>query len=103
MQKTIDETARRREKQVAHNTLHNITPRTIIKSKEQVFAQTSVLDIKGYDPKNPHALGAEESPVTLAAEEQEQYVTIPQIEKGIAAIRKEMERAARDLYFMEAA
>lgn len=103
MQKTIDETNRRREKQIAYNIEHNITPRTISKSKEQVFAQTSVLDIKGYDPKNPHALGAEEPPVTLAAEEQEEYVTIPQLEKGIAKIRKEMERAARDLDFMEAA
>ncbi len=103
MQRTIDETSRRREKQVAYNTLHNITPRTIVKSKEQVFAQTSVLDIKGYDPKNPHALGAEESPVTLAAEEEAEYVTIPQLEKGIAKIKKEMEKAARDLDFMEAA
>ncbi len=103
MQRTIDETNRRREKQIAYNIEHNITPKTVIKSKEQVFAQTSVLDIKGYDPKNPHALGAEEAPVTLAAEEQAEYVTIPQLEKGIAKIRKEMEKAARDLDFMEAA
>ncbi|MBL7696727.1 MAG: excinuclease ABC subunit UvrB [Chitinophagaceae bacterium] len=103
MQKTIDETSRRREKQVAHNTEHNIVPKTVTKSKEQVFAQTSVLDIKGYDPRNPHALGPEEPPVTLAAEEQVEYVTIPQIEKGIAKVRKEMEKAARDLDFMEAA
>ena len=103
MQRTIDETSRRREKQVAYNLEHNITPRTVIKSKEQVFAQTSVLDIKGYDPKNPYALGAEEPPVTLAAEEQIEYVTIPQLEKVIAKIKKEMEKAARDLDFMEAA
>ena len=103
MQRTIDETNRRREKQIAYNIEHNITPRTVKKSKEQVFAQTSVLDIKGFDPKNPHALGAEEAPVTLAAEEQVEYVTIPQMEKGIAKIRKEMEKAARDLDFMEAA
>ena len=103
MQRTIDETNRRREKQIAYNIEHNITPRTVKKSKEQVFAQTSVLDIKGFDPKNPHALGAEDAPVTLAAEEQVEYVTIPQMEKGIAKIRKEMEKAARDLDFMEAA
>jgi excinuclease ABC subunit B len=103
MQKTIDETSRRREKQIAYNIEHDITPKTITKSKEQVFAQTSVLDIKGYDPKNPHALGAEAPPVTLAAEEEAEYLTIPQLERGIARIKKEMEKAARDLDFMEAA
>ncbi len=103
MQKTIDETTRRREKQITFNQLHGITPRTIIKSKEQVFAQSSVLEIKGYDPKNPRALDAEAPPLTLVAEEQAEYVTIPQMEKGIAKIKKEMEKAARDLDFMEAA
>lgn len=104
MQRTIDETTRRREKQVAFNIEHNITPRTIIKSKEQVFAQTSVLDIKGYDPKNPYAIGADEELVIhAAAEEQAVYQTIPQLEKAIGKTKKEMEKAARDLDFMEAA
>lgn len=103
MQKTIDETNRRREKQVAYNKEHGITPRTIKKSKEQVFAQTSVLDIKGYDPRNPYAIGAGEELVTVVAEEQEVYKTIPQVEKAIAKTKKEMEKAARDLDFMEAA
>ena len=103
MQRTIDETSRRREKQVAYNITHNITPRTVIKSKEQVFAQTSVLDIKGYDPSNPYALQKEQQLVTLAAEEQVEYKTIPQIEKAIAATKKQMEKAARDLDFIEAA
>lgn len=103
MQKTIDETTRRREKQIAYNIEHNITPRTIKKSKEQIFGQTSVLDIKGYDPNNPYAVGGDEGLVSVAAEEQAEYKTIPQMEKAIGKMKKEMEKAARDLDFMEAA
>jgi excinuclease ABC subunit B len=103
MQKTIDETTRRRIKQMDYNQIHGITPRTIIKSKQQVFAQTSVLDIKGYDQNNPNAIGPDEELVNIAAEDQEVYQTIPQVEKAVVKTRKEMEKAARDLDFMEAA
>src|SRR6478735_339890 len=103
MQKTIDETSRRREKQVAYNIEHGITPTTIIKSKEQIFAQGSVLDVKGYDPSNPYAVGPDEEIITVAAEEQEEYLTIPKMEKKIAATKKSMEKAAKDMDFMEAA
>jgi excinuclease ABC subunit B len=100
MQRTIDETSRRREKQMAYNIEHGITPTTVKKSKEQIMAQTSVLDIKGYDPDSPYAL---EEIVTKAAEDGDEYTTIPQVEKAISKTKKEMEKAARDLDFMEAA
>jgi excinuclease ABC subunit B len=103
MQRTIDETTRRREKQQAYNRAHGITPRTVIKSVEQIRAQGSVLDIKGYDPSRPYALQQDEQLVTIAAEEQVSYSTIPQIEKAIAQTKKQMEKAARDMDFIEAA
>ncbi|HRG24953.1 MAG TPA: excinuclease ABC subunit UvrB, partial [Chitinophagaceae bacterium] len=103
MRKTIDETIRRREKQVSYNIEHGITPRTVIKSTKDVFAQTSVLDIKGYDPADPYAIAPDGELVTVAAEEQAEYKTIPQLEKALNKVKKEMEKAARDLDFMEAA
>jgi len=103
MQKTMDETERRRAKQVAYNMTHNITPTTVNKSKEEVFAQTAVLDIKGFDEKNTLVAVAEDQLSTKAAEDQNDYVTIPQMEKNIARLKKTMEKAAKDLDFMEAA
>jgi excinuclease ABC subunit B len=100
MQRTIDETNRRREKQVAYNITHNITPTSVRKSIEQVMAQTSVLDIKGYDPDSSYAV---DEVLTKAAEDEAEYSTIPQIEKVISKTKKEMEKAARDMDFIEAA
>ena len=103
MQRTIDETNRRREKQMAFNIEHNITPTTIIKSTEQIIAQGSVLDVKGYDPSNPYSIAPDEELIIVAAEDQTVYTTIPQLEKAIAKTKKEMNKAAKDLDFMEAA
>jgi excinuclease ABC subunit B len=99
MQKTIDETTRRREKQIAYNIKHNITPTTIKKSIAQIMSQTSVLDIKG-DERSPYSV---DDVVTIAAEDQGEYKTIPQIEKAIRQTKTQMEKAARDLDFMGAA
>ena len=105
MQKTMDETLRRREKQIAYNTLHGITPTTVKKSIEDVMKQTSVLDIKGFDETKPTAIPFEADimPGTVAADNGLEYKTIPQMEKEIAKVKKQMEKAARDMDFIEAA
>jgi excinuclease ABC subunit B len=103
MQKTMDETDRRRAKQIEYNLKHNITPTTITKSKEQVFAQSSVLDIKGYDENNLLAAYTQDHESSKVAEEQSDYITIPQLEKHVQKLKKTMEKAAKDLDFMEAA
>jgi excinuclease ABC subunit B len=100
MQKTIDETNRRREKQVAYNIEHNITPTTIFKSIEQIMGQTSVLDIKGA-ADSPYAI--DDSINMIAAEDQVEYKTIPQMQKAISQTKRMMEKAAKDMDFMEAA
>lgn len=101
MQRTIDETNRRREKQLKFNIEYHITPKTISKSKEQIFGQTSVLDIKSYDENSSYAIHDERG--LLVAEEEVVYETIPQIELGIKHTKKQMEKAAKDLDFLEAA
>ncbi|PZP51295.1 MAG: excinuclease ABC subunit B, partial [Pseudopedobacter saltans] len=66
MQKTIDETNRRRAIQIAFNEANHITPKTVSKSKEQVFAQTSVLDIKGFDERSVLAIKDDQDIVSQA-------------------------------------
>jgi excinuclease ABC subunit B len=104
MQRTIDETGRRRIKQMEFNQQHGITPRTVKKSIDQIMKQGAVLDIKGYDTKDPYAIQPDQDLVQYAAaEEQVVYKTIPQMEKAVGKVKKDMEKAARDLDFIEAA
>jgi len=101
MQKTISECNRRREKQVAYNTLHNITPTTVYKSKEQIMRQTSVLDVK---QKDLIEYDMSKDNINEAAEPiAENYFTLKQIEKAIESKKKEMQKAARDQDFLLAA
>jgi excinuclease ABC subunit B len=101
MQRTIDETMRRREKQISYNTQHHIVPKTVRKSIDHILKQTSVLDIKGYDGHS--ALAVVDDLVSMAAEPEHQYRTPAQLEKEIAATKKAMEKAAKSQDFMEAA
>jgi len=101
MQRTMDETNRRRDKQLAHNAAHGITPTTIKKSVQEIMLQGSVLDIKGYSDENKYAIHDELLPV--AAEEQTVYQSAAQLDKVIAQTKKAMDKAAKELDFMEAA
>ena len=101
MQRTIDETNRRRAKQIQYNTEHNITPTTIIKSIEQVMKQTAVLDIKGFSHDNINIRTTDG--LNMVAEPNSLYETIPQMEKAILQTKKQMEKMAKAMDFMEAA
>jgi excinuclease ABC subunit B len=101
MRRTIDETDRRREKQIKYNTEHGIVPQTIKKSIQEIMLQGSVLNIKGYDEGSPYAVT--EDSLLLAAEPDVTYRTIAQVEKEITQTKKAMDKAAKDLDFMDAA
>jgi len=98
MQRTIDETNRRRLKQIAYNTKHNITPKQIEKTQQAILGQTVVVDSK--IKSKPYS---ENNDVNVAADPVVKYMTIPQLQKTIENLRKQMEQAAKELNFMEAA
>lgn len=99
MQKAIDETERRREKQIKYNLDHNLAPRSIIKSKEAIMQQTRVAGKKPGTEKTY----VQPDEISLAAEEKLNYRNKNDLQKLIDHTRKQMETAARDLDFIEAA
>ncbi|HPW86175.1 MAG TPA: excinuclease ABC subunit UvrB, partial [Chitinophagales bacterium] len=103
MQKTIDETSRRREKQVAYNIQHNITPKTIFKSKEEILQRASILDIRKQEDKKAVTYKQEEAVMQTAAEEQAVLLSQSEIEKKIGQLKKAMQKASQQMDFMEAA
>ncbi len=99
MQKTIDETDRKREKQIAYNIKHNITPSSINKSTEAILGQTAVADSKNIIPV-PYI---ENEKINVAADHVIKYMTVNQLKQAIAKSKKEIEKAAKELNFIEAA
>jgi excinuclease ABC subunit B len=99
MQITIDETNRRRDKQIQYNLEHGITPRTVGKSRTEIIEQTSVVDFKGGVQK----AYVESDTVTLAADPIVQYMTKADMKKSIENTKKEMLAAAKDMDFLLAA
>ncbi|MBL7969449.1 MAG: excinuclease ABC subunit UvrB [Prolixibacteraceae bacterium] len=95
MQRTIDSTNYRREKQLKYNEENNITPTAIVKASREIVGYGSVgMKVKAYS--------GDES-TNLAADPVVQYMSAPALEKAIAKLKKEMEAAAKELDFYEAA
>ena len=91
MQKTMDETIYRREKQTRYNTENNLEPKALNKSLGSALSGNSV------------STGYFEKEALKAAEPESLYLSKPEIEKKIREFRKQMEKAAKELDFMQAA
>ncbi len=103
MRKTMDETDRRRKKQIQYNFEHNQSPRQITKSKDSmnsILAQT-----RGTSTYKTGRAYSEvpDSELSIAAEPVFAYMTADQLEKAIAKTKKQMESAAKEMDFIEAA
>ena len=101
MQAVLDETNRRREKQIAYNTVHGINPTTVYKSLEEILQSTSVADIQANKVKKRGEL--EQARIRRSAEPMMKYLTEDQRKDLIEQLYEEMKKAARDLDFERAA
>ncbi|UII23297.1 excinuclease ABC subunit UvrB [Fulvivirga ligni] len=99
MQTAIDETNRRRSIQMEYNEEHGITPTTILRSKDSILQQTNVADKKKSGKKY---YSGDEAP-SVAADPVVEYMGKDQLQKLINTTQKNMEKAAKELDFMEAA
>jgi excinuclease ABC subunit B len=99
MRKAMEETGRRRIKQIAYNVENNITPRQIIRSTSSILGQTAVAD----SSHRPGKAYIESDTVSLAADPVVKYMNPAQLEKAISQTKRSMEKAAKELDFIEAA
>jgi excinuclease ABC subunit B len=99
MQRMINETNRRREKQLNYNLANNITPTQIVKSMGEILGQTAVADTKGKTP----SVYIENETIDVAADPVIRYMTKEKLQKLVAKTRKSMEAAVKELDFLEAA
>ena len=99
MQRTIDETNRKRSRQMAYNEEHGIIPRQIIRSTESIMGQTAVADARS---KSPVAY-VEKEEIDIAADPVVRYMSKGELQKLINSSRKAMEKAVKELDFSEAA
>ncbi|MEO5906920.1 MAG: excinuclease ABC subunit UvrB, partial [Saprospiraceae bacterium] len=100
MQKTIDETTRRRAIQMAYNEKHGITPQTIMRTREEILSRKSILDVR---EGNKKAYIDREPSLAIAADPVLSYASRDQIERMISDTEKKMKDAAKELDFITAA
>jgi len=100
MELAIEETNRRRKLQIEYNLAHGITPKTVLKSKEAILGQTKVADSKRSTREKYYV---ENEETTLAADPVAAFLSKEELQKMADRTRKAMEKAAKELEFMEAA